>query len=119
MTAVSGDRGELTPRMRLVVFAFGAASVPFGGQLPGAGLPGPALIRLLSELGLSPGAARSLVLRLRRDGLLGGPGGAFLPRPGRLRGADQDRGPAAGPAAVVGRLVQRCPVRGSRAGPPL
>src|ERR1700760_4061997 len=68
MTAVSGDRGELTPRMRLVVFAFGAASVPFGGQLPGAGLPGPALIRLLSELGLSPGAARPL--RMRRDGWL-------------------------------------------------
>src|ERR1700760_3218129 len=70
MTAVSGDRGELTPRMRLVVFAFGAASVPFGGQLPGAGLAGPALIRLLSELGLSPGAARSLLLRMRRDGWL-------------------------------------------------
>src|ERR1700760_1766925 len=70
MTAVSGDRGELTPRMRLVVFAFGAASVPFGGQLPGSGLAGPGLIRLLSQLGLSPGAARSLLLRMRRDGWL-------------------------------------------------
>jgi phenylacetic acid degradation operon negative regulatory protein len=64
------DRGEVTPRMKLVVFAFGAASVPFGGQLPGGGLAGPVLIRLLSELGLSPGAARSLLLRMRRDGWL-------------------------------------------------
>ena len=70
MATGSGDRGDVTPRMRLVVFAFGAASAPSGGQLPGGALAGPALIRLLSELGLSPGAARSLLLRMRREGWL-------------------------------------------------
>jgi phenylacetic acid degradation operon negative regulatory protein len=70
MEAGFSDRGEVTPRMRLVVFAFGAASAPSGGQLPGGALAGSALIRLLSELGLSQGAARSLLLRMRRDGWL-------------------------------------------------
>jgi phenylacetic acid degradation operon negative regulatory protein len=70
MAAEFGEHGEVTPRMRLVVFAFGAASAPFGGELPGGALAGSALIQLLSELGLSPGAARSLLLRMRRDGWL-------------------------------------------------
>ncbi|MGH3125202.1 MAG: PaaX family transcriptional regulator C-terminal domain-containing protein, partial [Streptosporangiaceae bacterium] len=62
--------GEVTPRMGLVAFAFGAASAPHGGELPGGALAGRALIRLLAELGLSPGAARSLLLRMRREGWL-------------------------------------------------
>jgi phenylacetic acid degradation operon negative regulatory protein len=70
MDAGTSEHGEATPRMGLVVFAFGAASAPFGGQLPGGALPGRALLRLLAELGLSPGAARSLLLRMRRDGWL-------------------------------------------------
>ena len=64
------EHSEVTPRMGLVVFAFGAASAPFGGQLPGGALLGRALLQLLAELGLSPGAARSLLLRMRRDGWL-------------------------------------------------
>ncbi|HEY0937245.1 MAG TPA: hypothetical protein VGD91_26340, partial [Trebonia sp.] len=56
--------------MRLVFFAFGTATAAFGGQLPDGALAGSALIRLLAELGLSPGAARSLLLRMRRDGWL-------------------------------------------------
>lgn len=70
MDAGTSEHGEATPRMVLVVFAFGAASAPFGGQLPGGALRGPALLQLLAELGLSPGAARSLLLRMRRDGWL-------------------------------------------------
>jgi phenylacetic acid degradation operon negative regulatory protein len=62
--------GEVTPRMGLVAFAFGMASAPYGGELPGGALAGRALIRLLAELGLSPGAARSLLLRMRREGWL-------------------------------------------------
>ena len=56
---------EVTPRMGLVCFAFGVARVP-----PGQPLAGSILIRLLAELGLSEAAARSLLLRMRRDGLL-------------------------------------------------
>ena len=62
--------GEVSPRMGLVFFAFGAASVPFGGELPGGQLPGRALIQLLADLGLSQSAARSLLLRMRREGWL-------------------------------------------------
>lgn len=58
--------GEVTPRMALVCFAFGVASVP-----PGQPLSGPVLMRLLADLGLSESAARSLLLRMRRDGWLG------------------------------------------------
>ncbi len=64
MVAVSGPI-ELTPRMGLVCFAFGVARVP-----PGEHLAGGILIRLLADLGLSEGAARSLLLRMRREGLL-------------------------------------------------
>jgi phenylacetic acid degradation operon negative regulatory protein len=56
--------------MELVVFAFGAASA-CGGLRPDGALAGRALMRLLAELGLSPGAARSLLLRMRHDGWLG------------------------------------------------
>jgi phenylacetic acid degradation operon negative regulatory protein len=57
--------GEVTPRMGLISFAFGVARVP-----PGQHMPGPLLIRLLADLGLSEAAARSLLLRMRREGLL-------------------------------------------------
>jgi phenylacetic acid degradation operon negative regulatory protein len=66
---VSGS-AEVSPRMGLVVFAFGAAAVPFRGQLPGGQLPGSALLQLLADLGLSQSASRSLLLRMRREGWL-------------------------------------------------
>ncbi|HEV3293325.1 MAG TPA: PaaX family transcriptional regulator C-terminal domain-containing protein [Streptosporangiaceae bacterium] len=56
--------------MSMVYFAFGAAAVPSGGQLPGGQLAGRVLLRLLADLGLSEAAARSLLLRMRRDGWL-------------------------------------------------
>src|SRR5215472_3101029 len=56
--------------MGLVCFAFGAAAVPFGGQLPDGQLPGRALIQLLADLGLSEPATRSLLLRMRQEGWL-------------------------------------------------
>jgi phenylacetic acid degradation operon negative regulatory protein len=49
----------------LILFALGAAQVP-----PEPPLPGSALIALLSDLGLSEGAARSAILRMRRGGWL-------------------------------------------------
>lgn len=66
----AGRPGEVSRRMALVCFAFGAAAVPSGGQLPGGQLGGRALIRLLADLGLSEPAARSLLLRMRREGWL-------------------------------------------------
>jgi phenylacetic acid degradation operon negative regulatory protein len=66
----AGRRGEVSRRMALVCFAFGAAAVPSGGQLPGGQLGGRVLIRLLADLGLSEPAARSLLLRMRREGWL-------------------------------------------------
>jgi phenylacetic acid degradation operon negative regulatory protein len=69
-SGTGGPEGEVTSRMGLVVFAFGAASAPYGGEPPGGALTGRALIQLLAELGLSPGAARSLLLRMRREGWL-------------------------------------------------
>jgi phenylacetic acid degradation operon negative regulatory protein len=61
---------EVSPRMGLVCFAFGAAAVPFGGQLPDGQLSGRALIELLADLGLSEAASRSVLLRMRREGWL-------------------------------------------------
>ncbi len=58
-------RGEMTPRMGLICFAFGVARVPAGHPLAGR-----ILIRLLADLGLSEAAARSLLLRMRKEGLL-------------------------------------------------
>lgn len=55
---------EITPGMGLVCFAFGAAR---GGGL-GEQIAGPVLMRLLADLGLSDSAARSLLLRMRREG---------------------------------------------------
>jgi len=59
------DPGKVSPRMGLVYFAFGAAQV--GATEP---LAGPILLRLLADLGLSESASRSLLLRMRHDGLL-------------------------------------------------
>jgi phenylacetic acid degradation operon negative regulatory protein len=59
------DPGKVTPRMGLVYFAFGTAQVSAGEFLAG-----PILLRLLADLGLSESAARSLLLRMRQDGLL-------------------------------------------------
>jgi phenylacetic acid degradation operon negative regulatory protein len=61
---------EVSPRMGLVCFAFGAAAVPFGGQLPDGQLSGRALIQLLADLGLSEAASRSVLLRMRKEGWL-------------------------------------------------
>jgi phenylacetic acid degradation operon negative regulatory protein len=61
---------EVSPRMGLVCFAFGAAAVPFGGQLPDGQLSGRALIQLLADLGLSEAASRSVLLRMRIQGWL-------------------------------------------------
>jgi phenylacetic acid degradation operon negative regulatory protein len=49
----------------VVLFAFGVTETPAG-----VGLPGPLLLRLLADLGLSSSASRSVLLRMRRDGLL-------------------------------------------------
>ncbi len=51
--------------MGLVCFAFGVAGVP-----PGQPLAGRTLLLLLADLGLSDPAARSLLLRMRHEGLL-------------------------------------------------
>ncbi|PZS19798.1 MAG: hypothetical protein DLM54_06375 [Acidimicrobiales bacterium] len=55
----------MSPRIGLICFAFGVAQVS-----PGEFLVGPVLMRLLGDLGLSSSAARSLLLRMRRDGWL-------------------------------------------------
>jgi phenylacetic acid degradation operon negative regulatory protein len=62
----AGTVAEITPGMRLVFFAFGVARA----ARPDKQLPGPALMRLLCDLGLSDSAARSVLLRMRRDGWL-------------------------------------------------
>jgi phenylacetic acid degradation operon negative regulatory protein len=57
--------GEITPQIGVVAFAFGIASAHQGDAVAG-----PVLIRLLADLGISGPAARSLVLRMRREGWL-------------------------------------------------
>lgn len=59
------QRRDLPPTMGAVLFAFGVARVPTGGSLPG-----PLLMALLADLGLSGSAARSGILRMRHEGLL-------------------------------------------------
>lgn len=54
-----------------VFFALGLAGARAGACGDGGpGLPGPALVAVLSELGLSESAARAAILRLRRNGWL-------------------------------------------------
>jgi phenylacetic acid degradation operon negative regulatory protein len=55
----------ISPSVGLVCFAFGAAQVG-----PGEYLAGAALLRLLSDVGLSGPAARSVLFRMRQQGLL-------------------------------------------------
>jgi phenylacetic acid degradation operon negative regulatory protein len=57
--------GAITPQISIVAFAFGIAR-----SYQGNAVPGPVLIRLLADLGISGPAARSLVLRMRREGWL-------------------------------------------------
>jgi len=55
----------MTPGMSLVCFAFAVTQVG-----PGQSLAGSVLLRVLGDLGLSASAARSLLLRMRRQGWL-------------------------------------------------
>jgi len=56
---------EISPQIGLVGLAFGAAQAR-----PGEPVAGPVLLRLLADLGVSGPAARSLLLRMRREGWL-------------------------------------------------
>jgi phenylacetic acid degradation operon negative regulatory protein len=56
---------DISPQVGLVCFAYGAAQA--GSDEPVAG---PVLLRLLGDLGVSGPAARSLLLRMRREGWL-------------------------------------------------
>jgi phenylacetic acid degradation operon negative regulatory protein len=56
---------EMSPQIGLLGLAIGAAQVR-----PGESVAGPVLLRLLADLGVSGSAARSLLLRMRREGLL-------------------------------------------------
>ncbi|MGH3765123.1 MAG: PaaX family transcriptional regulator C-terminal domain-containing protein [Pseudonocardiaceae bacterium] len=80
----------------LVFFTLGAAQVP-----PQPPLPGPVLVRLLADLGLGEGAARSTILRLRRSGSITsvrvGHTAGYAPSPSTLTG---HRRHAAPPAAA-------------------
>jgi phenylacetic acid degradation operon negative regulatory protein len=60
---------EMSPQMGLVCFAYGTAQAAAQSE-PGTPVAGPVLLRLLSDLGVSGSAARSLLLRMRRDGWL-------------------------------------------------
>lgn len=55
----------MSSKFGLLCFAFGVARGRSGGTLSG-----PVLVRLLADLGLSESAARSLILRMRREGWL-------------------------------------------------
>ena len=59
------NNSSVTPLMSLVCFAFGTARVGLGEELSGK-----ALMHLLGDLGLSASASRSVLLRMRRQGLL-------------------------------------------------
>jgi phenylacetic acid degradation operon negative regulatory protein len=61
--AVSGRQAELSPQISIVCFAIGVAQVR-----PGAPVAGPVLLSVLADLGVSSSAARSLLLRMRREG---------------------------------------------------
>ena len=56
---------DISPQVGLVCFAYGAAQAQ-----PDAPVAGPVLLRLLADLGVSGPAARSLLLRMRREGWL-------------------------------------------------
>src|SRR3984957_19803805 len=62
-TGAVASPGEITPRIGIVAFAFGVARAHQGDAVAG-----PVLLRLLADLGVSGPAARSLLLRMRREG---------------------------------------------------
>jgi phenylacetic acid degradation operon negative regulatory protein len=66
--SVTDDGGDGRGRsVRLVPFLFGVA-----GALDRAELPGPVLVTLLGDMGLTMPAARALIARMQRDGQLAG-----------------------------------------------
>jgi phenylacetic acid degradation operon negative regulatory protein len=67
VSVASAARDERGRSIRLVPFLFGVAY-----QLQRTALPGPVLVRLLGDLGLSTEAARALIARMRRDNQLAG-----------------------------------------------
>ncbi len=83
----------------LILFALGAARVP-----PDRPLPGPALIALLGDLGLTEPAARSAILRMRRSGWLvsqrTGRTVSYAPSAPILAGHRRRAGAFAGPGPV-------------------
>ncbi|MFN2569860.1 MAG: PaaX family transcriptional regulator C-terminal domain-containing protein [Candidatus Dormibacteria bacterium] len=82
----------------LILFALGAAEVP-----PEPPLPGPVLVALLADLGLSEGAARSAILRMRQGGWLrsrrAGRTVAYAPSESTVAGHRRRRGTLAGSGA--------------------
>jgi phenylacetic acid degradation operon negative regulatory protein len=60
---------EMSPQVGLVCFAYGAAHAAAQAE-PAEPVAGPVLLRLLADLGVSGPAARSLLLRMRREGWL-------------------------------------------------
>jgi phenylacetic acid degradation operon negative regulatory protein len=62
---VSGRPAELSPQISIVCFAVGVAQAR-----PGTAVAGPVLLSVLADLGISNSAARSLLLRMRREGWL-------------------------------------------------
>ncbi len=58
-----GENAQHTTATGIVFFVLGAAQVP-----PSPPLPGPVLVRMVGDLGVAEGAARSTILRLRRAG---------------------------------------------------
>ncbi|MGH3302700.1 MAG: hypothetical protein ACRDOK_13650 [Streptosporangiaceae bacterium] len=78
---------------------------------PGEPVAGPVLLRLLADLGVSGPAARSLLLRMRREGWLTsqrvGRQGSLPARTSRVRRPGARRTPAGRRPAGLERLVQR------------
>jgi len=66
-SVTSSGRSGRGRSVRLVPFLFGIARV-----LDRTELPGPVLVRLLGDLGLTAPAARALIARMQRDGQLAG-----------------------------------------------
>jgi phenylacetic acid degradation operon negative regulatory protein len=60
---------EMSPQVGLVCFAYGTAQAAARTK-PGEPVAGPVLLRLLADVGMSGSAARSLLLRMRREGWL-------------------------------------------------
>lgn len=102
---------EISPQVGLVCFAFGAAQVQ-----PGDPVAGPVLLRLLADLGVSASAARSLLLRMRREGWLtsqrAGREARYRLAPVLFAGQERSGTAATRRPADVEWLVQRCALYG-------